>query len=517
MRLHIQKIALALVWLPLIINSSDLKGQVQSGYSISILDELQVNPDVDDIIYHDHLLYLRGNVYLESIKLIGAFVAILDTFGELRDVYLQYDTTLASHMVTNTPTRISINKKGQILIPNYYYQGNRLALTVFEADGQQLFTQEFFWNERTIFPFTSHELDGYYYVFGFAQRNDYLLDDYVIKTDSMGNMIWMKLFGQGGYWERMGDVIVNPDYTFTIASSQETKDYSDGRRLRGWRKPWIYTIDTSGAILHQWKGEENDTRTRGGGPFHRRDDGSWIITSFDRTLVVYSPEYSEVWVTPTITKLDSNFNLIWKHQVADFDRIYFQIPDMKYDPVRDEYVYMWNKRVSYPHKDKLAVLIVKFKDTGEVLWEALDTLPAIDKELHWNAGLDVAPSGSIYVSGYIIDKYPTRHSLGFLLKITPDGCIDRLCMTTSLEEQIRTWGDEVSVYPNPVQDEITVHLRAPEPHAEVWLYDMQGRQRFRQPLTVGKNHFRIDIPPGLYMCTVRSQGRTLYSSKLVKP
>jgi len=79
----------------------------------------------------------------------------------------------------------------------------------------------------------------------------------------------------------------------------------------------------------------------------------------------------------------------------------------------------------------------------------------------------------------------------------------------------------VSMYPNPVQNQLSVHINAGElPHgATIELYNMQGRQHLSTLLEPGARTYIIDMrhyASGVYLLHCKTQTEMLWTGKLVK-
>ncbi len=472
--------------------------------------------NIDDVIFRDDQLYIRGNEFIDSLNLWGLFVAALDTNGNVIWHNTVYDTSLQFNWIANAPTRFDISESGDFLLPNKMYESNQLALTVLDSVGNERFTQRYNHIGRTIYPREVRKIGKEFYLFGRVQREDYEGDCYVVKTDSLGNMIWLKYYGLPDQEEGFGGVILNSNGTFTIASSRLSKEfYLQGAHIIGWKAPWVFTIDTSGVIVKEWLGEENDSTTLGGGPFLILPNGDYVIVAKDLKVFPYGISY-EVRGSPTVTCLDSNFQLKWKKNLIDFHNGIDVILDLEFDPVNEEVLASGHKIIDYTEELRnREIWLVKFNSEGDILWEITDTINTEKRALHEPAGLEIAPSGSIYIAGSISSlNIPDLHK-GWIIKVTPDGCSDTLCTTTSLEEQIRNWDKNVLLYPNPVDDRLIVQIKELQGDADLQISDLQGRVIIRKRVQEGENVVEMDLPSGMYVCTIVSSGKLEYSGKIV--
>lgn len=489
--------------------------KAQGGFNVinSTANGIEGPLNIDDILFLNDQLYVRGNIFIDSLGIWGLFIASIDTNSTVLWHKTIFDSTLQYNWVANSPTRFYLADDGEIVIPNYFYESNQLALTVLDSNGTELFTKSFTHDGFTIFPRNVKKIDNNYYLFGTVQRQDYKLDNYILKCDSSGNQIWIKYFGKVDQNEGFGDVIQNGDNTFSVSSFRTSKEfYLSGSELIGWKSPWAFRVDTSGAIIEEWIGKENDTTTLGGGPFIKFPNGDFSFASKDLKVFPYLTSY-EVWGSPTVTRLDSNFNLVWKRNILDFQNLWDAIIDMEYDSSRDEIVVLGHKIVQYSESySKREVWLVKLSGEGDILWNISDTIYADPYAVHEPSGLEISPAGTIYSAGSV--RFNDLHQ-AWILKVTADGCSDTLCTTTSIEEQIKHWNKNVILYPNPTDDKLHIRIHDLDGFADLQMYDLHGRVLIRERIQEGENSIKLNLPSGIYICTIVNDGKLEYSGKIV--
>jgi len=136
------------------------------------------------------------------------------------------------------------------------------------------------------------------------------------------------------------------------------------------------------------------------------------------------------------------------------------------------------------------------------------------------SGVTESPTGSVYAVGWAnnYDSAGVYRSYGWLLKITADGCVDTLCTTTSLMEQIRDLGQNVKVYPNPATDHIVIEVADHVDNLRATVLDLHGKLITASRLNPGVNVMVLDSKffPGLYLWRVLDEsGRIVDSGKVV--
>jgi len=476
----------------------------QNGFNkiIEIPNTLSLN--FDDILYDHDQLIVRGNAYNDSLNLWGLFIAGLDTNGVVLWHNTIEDSSHHSHIISNTPCRVVKSTNNGYLAPSKFYNYGKSCLFILDSIGNEKYIQIYPKYGLTIFPKDVIQIGSNYFIAGSIQQENFKDDVFVIKTDSIGEQLWIKYYGSPAFSESFGDLLENPDSTFSISSSIYSDDYNDEPFGQGWRRPWIFTIDTSGQIIKQWMGQTNDTRTLGGGPMYRSDEGDWIIVSYEHKEVLSSGQ-TDLNSNPTITRLDSNYNLVWKKYLGNFTGIYDLIIDLEYDNRSQTIIAAGERVVSYaPWLSELEGWIIKLNMDGEILWSVSDTVISdpVNGVIHFLGGVEVAPTGSIYAAGYVTHSKPPQRDYGWIIKATADGCIDTICTTVSVEEQINHKDEQVRVYPNPFSDRVHFRIQHLRSQSILKVFGPDGKECYQTTISEGESTFNFDFPPGMYFYAI---------------
>ncbi|MCO6490121.1 MAG: T9SS type A sorting domain-containing protein, partial [Phaeodactylibacter sp.] len=100
---------------------------------------------------------------------------------------------------------------------------------------------------------------------------------------------------------------------------------------------------------------------------------------------------------------------------------------------------------------------------------------------------------------------------------------DELCASELEERPVAVQQPQIAakfqLIPNPAKDELTVKLAAPV-EVRIWfiIQDLRGRTHFEKELDTGRATYNINtsqLPPGIYYCTIRSQGSVHKTKKLI--
>ena len=486
----------------------DVKGQ--AGFTKILNLPNSGNVDIDGINFHNNYLYISGNSYDPTDELWGTFIAKLDTTGEII-WHKEFFDSLKNDLIVNLPCRFSFGVNNTIL-SLAFSSSHAMELMVNDSTGNPIFQKQFETNDKFIFPMDVREIENHYYLFGFVQRFNYNIDGMVIKADTSGKLNWIKYYTAGNLDVVFGGVFINSNNTITITASASKEGWYNQSEITGSNQPWVFTIDTSGTILDQWFGNDNDTRTNGRGPLYRATNGDYIISSYD---IKYNPTYGEVDASPTITRLDSNFNLVWKRNFTNFTYPYDKIQDMSYDSIRDEFIVVGDQLIFYtPDSVGADIWFAKISGTGEIVWNKSETALYLDNQIHYTSGIAIAPSGSMYVAGWVYSQANKKQ--GWIMKVTPDGCTDTLCTITSIEDKLIKNRKQIGIRPNPVYDELHISIPIECSGAIVEIMNLQGQHVFQAPLNTTDNVIEADFPSGFYFYSIRNQNQIIGSGKFIR-
>ncbi len=492
------------------------EGVAQEGYNRLLKTDRAISLTVDGITFYRDTIFLTGNASITSPGLVGAWHAAVDTTGEI--IWESFLLDSSSHIIMNTPNNICVNDE-YIYASLKYFNLQRLGWLKLDHFGNLIDSSIFPMEDVFIHPNDIIAFGEHNYMFGYVNENNAGNGSYVIKTDLNGNIVWKRRFlppsGNSGF----ADVVDHKDGRFSISSAVASDDFLKDNKIQGWIKPWIFTIDTSGEIIESWFGDENDERTFGYGPLLQVDSGDWIIGSTE-----YVEQWSQgnYWIRriPTISRLDSEFNLVWKKVFPVWPGYTDKWLDFEYDSVRHKIMAVGERGVRYDSTGgELSMWLVKLTPEGEVIWDIADTIISntYNEVTHHTAGLAIAPSGSIYVAGYVDQYTDTPFQSGWLVKATPDGCIETICTTTSLQEQITAKAGIQILFPNPVRDEMRIRLPEPtEERSALWIYNTQGMIVHQEPIDLQTHSFSTDLPDGVYFYELREGNAVRYIGKFVK-
>ena len=344
------------------------------------------------------------------------------------------------------------------------------------------------------------ELNDGYLLSGSIQRPNYLNDPFARRVDLQGNTVWFKYYGDyeaGGVFNDM--VKVNDTLFVAFSTIGDANDPNIGSSS-------INYIDLNGNIVRSWQSEPNPEVG-----FARK-----VISLLDGGVITFGLYPVELIgetliVQPTLAKFDSNFQIEWLRHFGlkarlGADVIFWdieQLSDGHYIGAGESFVQSSNnptRRVGW---------LYKFSPQGDSLWENLidAPFPLLDINRGTLAGVGELSSGSIVAAGEAIEG---NQRYIWLVKVTPDGCLDTLCSLVSVvEEEVMV--EEVSpakIYPNPTAGPLTLAWegRLPGQKAAIRLFDATGRLVWRQQRRLERQVALslAGLPEGLYFLQVQA-------------
>ncbi|HNM28034.1 MAG TPA: T9SS type A sorting domain-containing protein, partial [Saprospiraceae bacterium] len=160
--------------------------------------------------------------------------------------------------------------------------------------------------------------------------------------------------------------------------------------------------------------------------------------------------------------------------------------------------------------------LYKFTPEGDSIWARADlsTIPyqsGIDDNVF--GGVDFLSSGSIVAGG---NSYINGQFYGWIIKVTPDGCIDTL-LCQPLAARPAAPVPAPAVFPNPASGQAYVRYSLPG-GAEFQLYDAMGRLALQQRLPGGDRQETLllaGLASGIYYWQITAAGEMLAGGKLV--
>lgn len=469
-----------------------------------------------NVLYHDGHLTAPGCVTYDTLN-YGFMHTELDTNGNVMSSrYLPVD--LPEYVENWYGSPIIQLRNGNVMSATGIHVPGGKGYLLAIHDGEELKTVKKYVNLETFFLLVTRlcETDNAVYLSTVRQKNDYKNKPLVQRLDKDGNMIWEKEILISNYNTSINSVFPLDNNTIILAGGTSTAGWVPTSQVSF--KSFITAIDSSGNT--KWKWESTSLEESNITGLKQLPDGGWLYATgrFDPYSIFTG------WVNHSmIVRRDSNLNLVWKKQINSTNYAY--VCDLELTP-DGNCVAATTWSYPPPSPDFLTTAIYKLSLDGEVLW-ARDPIYLYDENPveHVFGGVEVLPSGSIVAAGWITRYNEGARTYGWLVKMSPDGCIYDNDPCVWWPGVIGGMGtdeaapvEKMRVFPNPATDFVHIELPGGLREPLVRVFDWQGREVLRQPADGTLASVRLDVAglaAGVYVVAVSEKGRVLAREKLV--
>ncbi|MGB0931435.1 MAG: hypothetical protein ACPGVB_11695, partial [Chitinophagales bacterium] len=192
-----------------------------------------------------------------------------------------------------------------------------MYLVNFDKNGKMLWSKTYGGDDFDISGTINWDKDGGLILGGHSRSftSDGNGDAIVIKTDSIGNILWQKSYGTSGYDSR-GRV-----YPSKHREGYIFHTYFDTLMVEGQLEPTVsfwYGLDAQGEIL--WEQHFVDKQFKAPDDFVELEDGSIVIVGFDENVPQIPDEENIYWIRESygwMAKLSSEGELLWEKHFYD--------------------------------------------------------------------------------------------------------------------------------------------------------------------------------------------------------
>ena len=222
-------------------------------------------------------------------------------------------------------------------------------------------------------------------------------DILLIKTDSNGNMIWNKIFGNNEYNESGIDIIEINDNGFIVLGQKKLfGDWMNQNSI------WLIKIDFNGEL--EWnKTISKEDKGCSGHIIQKQDDEGFIIAGTLRTLG--TPHSSDIY----LLKIDKEGTIVWEKTFNRNKNEYCYSFDKSSD---DGFIILAN--TYEPDPLWYDIWLIKTDSEGELQWDKTFGGDNFD----WGSSVKTTIDGGYIIAGYMDKKHGTD---GFLLKTNDTG------------------------------------------------------------------------------------------------
>ncbi len=443
-----------------------------------------------DIVYDENMGIIISSVYYnDSSNLQNVLLIYSDTSGAIYKTINIADPVNESSLSIANESTFLINSYSNSVIPFSFYNKSSIGLAFVDSEKEVVTIREYeFGPGGNVIPTDIIENKGGYLVSGAYQRPPLLsVNAFLLSVDSHGNKNWLYDYGSDSY-EEYARSITFIDSNFYLLSG--TKWIYGEDFLVG----WAGAIDSLGKLKWQWAAEANEITSKGIMSLELDTINNQLkyFTFFERPTS-FPDEDFDVSI-PLFVCRDTSMNLVSYKECGEY-----AIGNYIRDLIESREGWIGIGGITTTTDDYISPdvtdmgQVLKLSNEGELLWQVVDSAfysPILGSRSYLRGAAE-SPSGSIYAVGSAnnYDEDEIYRGYGWLLKISPDGCVDTLCTTTSIEEQMLSSKSGFKIYPNPATD--FIYLDNPYPPLSTYyfeLYNCIGKRCIRS-LICERNQF----------------------------
>lgn len=479
----------------------------QSGFNKTFsfgaaLSMYSIKYDLDNI-------YVYGVIFVDTNSRQKCFLVELDSLGNVLKWTEVADPNNETHLAGQPGSAIIKNDFGTVIPIDFIGQA-KSGIAIINSDGNLEMFKEF--DYGTDSGTSIHSIiecsDGGYIFTGWRQRPNYDVDAFVLKTNAHGERKWLKYYGVNGLREIGYSILELNNNEYVIGGVKDHKGY-------------IFAIDSLGNKKWEWM--NTDTTEVSVKWLHHMPNGDWVYRGYAYRPTTYNIETPYDVSVPLFIRRDSSMNLLVRKELVPYawmNEAFTMIPSRDGGWITAGQTSTVTDNGPADSVLTLYGRVVKLDDDGDIVWEVKDTafFSQYFSRSHLS-GVAESPTGSIYAVGYC--EHPTDgvwRSYGWLLKITADGCVDTLCTTTSILDQLERQSKKVVVYPNPTTDYLIFEIDEDIHEANAEIFDLHGRLLQRETLLGGIHALMFDthLSQGIYAWRViLNDGSLLDNGKFV--
>lgn len=496
--------------------------------SLALLLILLCNTSLQAQFYSKRSVLFGGtsNGFISSIQVVNDTIytmcAVTDTTPPYRAIgtfnIYGNDGNLVSRQKVDIPNERYIGTIRNCLIHTgdnallyggdcYSDTDNSIMLIKFDKSGNRLWYKTYSDSGRYITLYlnavTQDSFFHYYFVGSATQKVSYDNDIIFGKFDSSGNLVFLKVFIDFSLNDAGIGITMNGTNNIIITGECGNVSNPSGT----YRK--FYELDTSGNILRYSLGI--DTFGPSALALMPTYDGGYIMAGTQ----MCGGAYIGGDFNGSISRFDSNFNMIWSHALGPCGGQNTQflalklLPDSNYLAIGK-----WYDPDDTVHYDQYGWL-VKFTQNGTILWEKkyrgiYNPLRNGDQSQLLSIGLFT--DSTIIAAGQAIDRSATRNSQqGWLLHLDADGCLpdSNSCGILSGVKEVSSspeWA--MHLYPDPASDRFTLDYQLPagaDAAVHLIVTDALGREVYKESIPDATGSILVPTSSwsnGLYYCTI---------------
>jgi hypothetical protein len=302
---------------------------------------------------------------------------------------------------------------------------------------------------------------NHFYLYGVVKPDIYTLKPVLIKTDSIGNEIWRKYYGDSLYDDSNGISITsmgNNEFVLTNLVSVNERDRSSYRA-----GTQLIKIDSAGTILKEYTTPFNTQYISGYSTIKTKSGGlafSGIEAINITTGSTQSYDYGGY-----VAKLDSNFQLLWDKRFGNYYSSFLRVKEKENEDLLITGTYVHN---FLPDSVQYSGWLLSLNKDGDSIWQRTyqDFYDAA-YPYHAITDVEILDDGRLLLAGYmnyIRTSSPKVGEWGWLIRTDSFGCVVPGCQLLDNTENVgqgHALALQMTVFPNPASDIVNFRFEKP--------------------------------------------------------
>jgi hypothetical protein len=347
-------------------------------------------------------------------------------------------------------------------------------------------------------------------------------DIYLIKTDSVGNLIWNKNYGSSKreisrsiYTDANGNIFLGGIIDNLNTNTQNFTYQCDIRQL-----------DSEGNLVWNYLSPNNIGLRDAANDMLLLDDGSIVVASGVGHEEIHPP-WNEVLFDRHVFKLNPEHQLAWELTFPD-PFLIFYAKTTKLVGLSDGsgYVMAGMGPIFADDPDdpgSIGGFFTKISTDGDSIWTRKYLYPSEHVSVHEPFDMKETPDGGLIICGKSedYDDNATFPQQGWLLKLDKHGCLVPGCHLSDTAEETNPPAASISIYPNPTSNYLNFYVQAPinVNDANIRIVDSNGRRVKEFKANDLSSTFIIpvwDWADGAYWVQLTVDGKLVSTKKFLK-
>jgi hypothetical protein len=357
---------------------------------------------------------------------------------------------------------------------------------------------------------------------------------FLIKLDSLGNLIWRKEYGNNINCNMIRSLSLDHDGGYLIGGGVGNLYTYNNVNEMPVCQATIFKTDTAGTVLWQWQDTAHYCSMQAFG-LQPTDDNGYIYTNWQATRLINLPSGNGIYVGRYfITKVDTSFNLIFEKPFSTSKT--YDVGMLLYTLKKD----IIGNYISVGHRSDFVILnndtfaldygyLVKLNNSGDTIWSRLyanvATLPVLGGIHPYTTNklydFDFKADGGIIACGDVMDfTAPSQQQKAWLLSLDSYGCLSAGCHLFDAVTEVEKQQGVFKAYPNPTNDVLYIqHLPGFEAQqCELQIADITGKIVMQQKLINQEVTYIFSteaLNNGIYFLSLKTESGVVQTEKIV--